>query len=228
MSFLSNMSIKGKVVFITLLVSTLSLLLAGCAFVLHDRMAFRERMVVDMTITADITAANSTAAIAFDDSTTAEEVLKGLAANPDVLSATLWREDKSVFAQWKRKASTNAPEFAADGAVFSHRGLVVHRPVTLDGGRVGTVAVQASLSQLTARMQRITGTIGVILLACMVAAFCPGGCRASPHSFLAAVTWRVSTEGDARCAWRHGGRRSGRTHRGFQPHAAGHLAADGN
>ncbi len=63
MRLLRHVSIRRKLMVIILITSTLAMLLASGAFVGYEVLRFREGMVRDLTIKADIVGSQSTAAL---------------------------------------------------------------------------------------------------------------------------------------------------------------------
>ena len=84
-----DLSIKRKLMLIILLTSCLALLVACVAFILHARVTYRIALSNDRATLAEIIAANSTAALAFDDPIAAEEMLATLQAKPDGVAGLL-------------------------------------------------------------------------------------------------------------------------------------------
>ena len=82
MSFLlryfRDLSITYKIVLIIFITSGVSLAIAGASFVTYDIRAYKDSLVKDLSVEADIIAANSTAALAFDDYDSASETLSAL------------------------------------------------------------------------------------------------------------------------------------------------------
>ena len=66
MSF-RTLSIKGKLMLITMLTSSVALLVASAGFLVYDLVAFRDRMSQDLMTEARIIGANSAAGLAFHD-----------------------------------------------------------------------------------------------------------------------------------------------------------------
>ena len=67
MPFLRNLAIKRKLMFLMMGTSTLALLLASMAFIGYEWYAFRNELVHDLKTQAEIIAANSSAALSFED-----------------------------------------------------------------------------------------------------------------------------------------------------------------
>src|SRR6267142_2498045 len=82
MRFLRDVSLKRKLMVIIMLTSSVALLLACAAFVTYERTEFRQDMVDDLTVKAELFAEQSTAALSFKDPKAATEILRKLAAGP--------------------------------------------------------------------------------------------------------------------------------------------------
>lgn len=75
-------SIAKKLTSMNLLVSGTAVLLAGATFVAYELIAFRETLVANLSIQAQIVGSNSIAALLFNDSGSAEKTLSALQAAP--------------------------------------------------------------------------------------------------------------------------------------------------
>ena len=78
MQHFRNLSIKQKLTRIIMLTSSVSLLLVCTAFVMYERATFQQTMRHNLAILARVIGDASTAALTFDDSVTATEVLTAL------------------------------------------------------------------------------------------------------------------------------------------------------
>jgi hypothetical protein len=78
-------SIPRKLAWMNLLVSGTALLLACGAFVAYDLISFRESMVRNLSIQAQIVGSNSVSALLFNDPQSARKTLSALSALPTSL-----------------------------------------------------------------------------------------------------------------------------------------------
>ncbi len=173
MSALGTSSIRAKLVLIGTATSLCSLLLAATAFVLADRHRDRRGLVQDVSTIARLVADRSTAALAFDDPGLAAENLAALRIKPTVTAACIYAADGSVFAEYR---SLRGPEYrfpaAEDGPShrFEEGHLSLFEPVVLDGKRIGTVHVRASLRELAVlRREYLLSAAAIVAFASLVA-----------------------------------------------------------
>ena len=99
---LRTLSIKRKLMLITMSTSTVALLLASVGFVVYDLVAFRSQMSDDLMTQAEIVGANSMAALAFRDGPAAREILSALKAREGIVAAALYAPDGSLVADYRR------------------------------------------------------------------------------------------------------------------------------
>jgi len=165
MRWMRNLPIRRKLTVSILLVSSLASLLACAVFGAYDWVTFRRAMLQDLTTLGGVLANNSTAAIAFQDADTADEVLRGLRVHPRIVGAALYRRGGQLFAKYSRGNPTEPipPTTEADGVRFDDGRLVLFLPVELDGKRIGTIYLQSDLQGLHARLRLYVGIVILVL-----------------------------------------------------------------
>src|SRR5260370_19335374 len=95
-------SITKRLTIMNTLVSGAALLISCAAFVAYDLVSFREAMVHNLSIQAQIAGSNSVSALLFDDPQTAEGTLSALKAAPNIVSAGIYKPDSTPFAMYQR------------------------------------------------------------------------------------------------------------------------------
>ncbi|MDM7924558.1 MAG: histidine kinase dimerization/phosphoacceptor domain -containing protein [bacterium] len=200
--FFRNLSIKRKLTLIDLLTTTIALCVACTAFIVYERISFRRTVLRELTVTSEIIGRNSTAALAFDDGRTAEEILSALLAQKHIVSACIYKPDGQVFATYLRENAK--PEFppapAADRHVFTGDHLILTRPVLLEQDRIGTVYIKYDLQEMHARFRRYALIALVMILASSMISFSVASrlqqMIARPIQNLAEVAFTVSLKND--------------------------------
>ena len=166
MKWFYDMPIKRKLTLIIALISTLVLLLACALLAAYEIRTFRQGLMRDMTVLADVLSRNSTGALKFEDVEGAEKTLGALKAEPHVVAACLYGVTGSRFAGYVRAGAPPAfplvPELAA--ARFEHGRLVLYRPVELDNKRIGTIYLETDLEGMYDRLKLYAGLVGLILV----------------------------------------------------------------
>ena len=138
MSGLRDMSMGRKLTAIILSITAVTLLLACAVMVSYDVVTNQRAIAIDASILADMVAANSTAALTFNDVPAAHEVLQSLRSQAHITAAGLYAQDGTLFAVYVRSgrdSDFSAPLFRAGGSFFEGGHLLVFRPVRV-GGRL--------------------------------------------------------------------------------------------
>lgn len=170
-------SIAKKLTSMNLLVSGAALLLAGVAFVAYELIAFRETLVANLSIQAQIVGSNSVSALLFNDPGSAEKTLAALQAAPHIEYASIYTPDGQPFAAyWRGSAHRAAPLPSIPAAQteihwFKDRQITVVRPIVFEGKLAGVVCIQSDLREWTERLQRYAVIVAVVLLVSLMAAW---------------------------------------------------------
>ena len=93
MSFFRDLSIKHKMMVISMLTTGTALLIACTALVTLDVLFYRRAVAQTITALADVIGANCTAALAFEDAHAAHDVMMALKADPRIVGACLYSRD---------------------------------------------------------------------------------------------------------------------------------------
>ncbi len=165
-------TIQRRLVNLVLLISGAVLLLACTTILTYEFLTSRQTTVEQASILAKIIATNSTAALAFDNPTDANEILSALKAERSVVGAGLYNKEGKLFSHYP----SNVPEgdFPAtpqkDGYHFEASNLVGIQPVTLGQKRLGTLYLKWDLKAVYGRFLFYGGSIVVIMTGCLLAA----------------------------------------------------------
>jgi signal transduction histidine kinase/CheY-like chemotaxis protein/uncharacterized membrane protein affecting hemolysin expression len=154
---LKDLSIKRKLMLITMLTSGVAVVLSSAGFLIYDLISFRQSLSQDLMTQAEIIGYNSAAAMAFKDEAAATVTLSALQAKQDIVSAVLYTHDGKIFAQYFH-ANAPRPSLSvsqqARGYRFAGSYLEVFQDVTLNGETVGTLFLQSDMRQWNARAKR--------------------------------------------------------------------------
>ena len=168
-----NRPITRKLMTVILLTSGAVLTLTCGTFLVYELVTFRQSMVQGLSTLAQAIAANSTAALAFENADDAAQVLSALAADPHVVAAALYDKDGVLFASYGDPAAEplalpSRP--GRDGYRFGRATLSLHQPVMIESRRLGTLYLQSDLGAMYQRFTLYGGMLlGVIVVASLVA-----------------------------------------------------------
>jgi signal transduction histidine kinase/CheY-like chemotaxis protein len=197
-----DVSIQRKLIGIVMLTSTVVLALACSTFLAYEFVTYRKTVTQHLAILAQIVAASSTAALAFNDHASAGETLAALRAEPHLVSACIYTKDGRPFAVFVRGESRRdlprRPE--PESAHVEDRHLVLFHRVMLDGESIGTVYLKRDMGDEYARLLQYGGIVLGVLLASSLAALLLSSklqrVISDPILRLAEMAGRVSTERD--------------------------------
>jgi len=166
---LQNLSIKRKLMLITMLTSSIALVLSSPGFLTYDLISFRHSLSQDLVTQAEIIGYNSAAAMAFKDESAATATLSALTAKEDIVGAVLYSPDGTMFAHYSRNSKplpALLPDYAhGPGYRFVGGYLEVFHDVNLNGERLGTLFLQSDMRQWSDRARQYTTIIFVFVFA---------------------------------------------------------------
>ncbi len=165
-------TIRKKLILVIMSICLAALVVSGIAFSLWSHFSFRENMIRDLQVQAEMTAKNCSASLLFDDPKSAEETLKSYVAEPSILNCCIYNAEKQHFASYFRdgysKHLDTKPQ--SSGHVFNGNRLIIFAPIVLEEEQVGTVALVSDLEPLRTNFR----SNSLIVLAIMVMASLAG------------------------------------------------------
>jgi signal transduction histidine kinase len=199
--------IARKLTWMSLLACGTALVLACFVLMVYDFLDFRESMVRNRTIQAQIVGSNTVSSLVFNDDATAQQTLAALRAAPHIEGAGLYDADGRLFASYLRDPEGDAlvvpgspsdltARYRFDGLSRMH--LVY--PVLFDATPIGMVYIRSDLNEITDRLTRFVFVSAIALLIAMAVAMLVS--RVSRKSIsepiveLAAVATLVSADRD--------------------------------
>ncbi len=122
----SRLSIRSKVMLLSILTSSLALLVAGAVLGWNDYRDGQRALLDHLRTQARVTALHSAAAVAFDDRDAAAKTLAALSADPEIAAAEIRSRDGSLLAQsgFDRGTPSVLPPVSADIALGETLGAV--------------------------------------------------------------------------------------------------------
>ena len=169
-------SITTKLTRMNMLVSGAALLLACAAFITYDLVSFREGMVYNLSIQAQVAGSNSVSALLFSDPHSAENTLSALKVAPNIVSAGIYTLDGRPFATYRRDGGSEnlkpppLPSGQAEAHWFKDGQLVLAHMIVFQGKPTGAIYIRSDLQEVTLRLKRYAGIAAIVLLASLIAA----------------------------------------------------------
>jgi signal transduction histidine kinase/ActR/RegA family two-component response regulator/uncharacterized membrane protein affecting hemolysin expression len=157
-----------------LLISGAVLLLTVTSLFAYDFVTFRQTSQRQLDTLGRAIAANSTAALAFDNPDDAGTVLSAFEVDPHVAHAALYRLDGRLFAVYPSKARAGVParlQADATGFRFEHGALIDVLPVSEGNRRMGTLFLQSDLRAIYDRIRLYAGIVALVVCASAALAY---------------------------------------------------------
>ena len=162
-------AIRRQLTWMMLFTSGAVLLLTVTSLFAYDFLTFRQASRQQLDTLGRAIAANSTAALAFDNPDDAQNVLSAFEVDPHITRAALYRLDGALFAVYPSNAAAGAfpARLAAVPASFrfEHTDLVGILPVTEGNRRMGTLFLQSNLQAIYDRIRLYAGIVALVVCA---------------------------------------------------------------
>jgi PAS domain S-box-containing protein len=143
--FLKDIPIRKKLMTVILTINGAVLLLTCSAYFAYEFITFRQTTINELSTLGKIIAANSTAALAFDNSEEANEILSAVRADQHIVAASLYNADGKLFSYYPDTVSTEVfpilPE--ADGYRFYQGHVIGYEEVVQGNKRLGTLFLKS-------------------------------------------------------------------------------------
>jgi len=172
-TFLGSASLRAKIMGITVVSTTLSLVLAALVLVHNERTTFPKVMVGNLSNLAQVLGTNAMAALTFNDVSSAESILETLKTNPHILGACFYDTKGQPFAQFRPvgMAKGNFPPVEGDGFRIADGKVTLFHQVRMVEDLKGTLYIESDMKEMNDRMMGYSKTMGLVLLVSLIVAF---------------------------------------------------------
>lgn len=169
-----RMPIKKKMMWISMSTILLALIFVSVELIIGELIFYRNHLLEEITTQAKIIGTNSAAALAFNDSRDAQEILSALHAEPNIIYAILYDKNNKIFAKYLRNLhQQDYPQIAPseEGYHFGTNHLVLTQRINFDHDFIGSILIKSDLSQLYSRLFGHVLTIILVMAISLAIAF---------------------------------------------------------
>ena len=169
-----DIPIRLKLNGIVLITCAIAILLACSVFAVYDVSTFRNAMSQELSMVANITGSNTTAALVFGDTKSATETLASLSAHRHIVQAWVFTADGKVLARYLRngiQGSSAVPALRSDGIEITKNSMVLFQPIRLKVQRIGTIYIEADLEEIRDRTRRLEMITSAAVLISLISAY---------------------------------------------------------
>lgn len=149
-------SLAGRITVVVLTSITVALLVFTVALIFFDRASSVDQLQARLTTFADIVGQNSTAAIDFNDTDAADQVLQALRREPHIISGCLYDASGRLFSQYLRSSDDRHCPSRSEQLPAQHADQrVVLRDVMHRDERVGAIYLTSDMRDVVVRERRM-------------------------------------------------------------------------
>jgi signal transduction histidine kinase/CheY-like chemotaxis protein len=168
MGLITDRSIRGKLMWISMLTSTVAVILACFAFGLYEMINYRHQMSRDLSVLTEMIEEEQAAGRDLSDPEVVKEVNSWASKQHPIALACVYSKDGKLVIKYARddvKPQREVPELLGDDIDRVEGGhLVVYQPILLQGKKAGTVYIRADFRWLTDRFVEELRIVAIILL----------------------------------------------------------------
>ena len=170
---LGSLSIRRKLQTIIMATVAIALTLACGSLVTFEIRAMRRNLLSGAAILAQMIGDNSAAALSFEDTGAARQLLQGLKAQPSIIRACIFTARGLPLAEYHREGPPDCPGPGAltpDATAMVGGKLIVSHSVFLERQLLGVVYLEADLRDLRLGVERaVTLLLAILAVVGMVA-----------------------------------------------------------
>jgi PAS domain S-box-containing protein len=167
-----QISIKRKIITVTMLTAVVVLAVAIAAFMAYDLTTFREAQRRSLVTLAQVTAENSSAAVAFGNEKDAADILNSLRLEPQIVAAALYNGTGALFITYPTNlpAATFPAKPAANSFRFRNGHLFLFQDVTRDNNLLGHFYLESDLRYFYQRVKIYSAIAALIMVVSLIVA----------------------------------------------------------
>ncbi len=142
-----ELSIKRKIIAVTMLTSVVVLTVAVAAFMAYGLSTYRESVKRNLTTLARVTADDSTGALAFANERDAMDALSALRSEPQIVAAALYDADGRLFVYYPTNlpAASFPSQLSTNGYIVENGQALLFQHVVKDENVMGTLYLKSDM-----------------------------------------------------------------------------------
>ncbi len=175
---IQNISIKYKIILLTVFVSSLAFIFSSIIFFTYERMEFEAKHIRDLSILAEVIGQDNAVNLNFPFSGKQEayKSLQNLSAEDNLIQAIIFDKKGDIFAHFINDTTPYINEFnfssiSTDTALYTENSLIITKPIVHNTHFDGIIVLQSNLKQYRDRTKRFIMVILTILAVSSLLAF---------------------------------------------------------
>ena len=201
---LRRMPLKWQLMFMVIFSCLATLIIAIALFIIADLTVVYKNLAKEIQVNASVAAEQSSAALLFGDSKTAEDIVAAFGAEEHIQRILVLDHDKKLFASYvaPNASASTIPDFKDPfpDLLWTNSSHVRFQPVVMNSKTIGWIVIESDLSMIYDRY-RLYGVLSLVILfvwapVSFLLAARLQGLISEPLSDLAKVARQVSLQRD--------------------------------
>ncbi|RLD79044.1 MAG: hypothetical protein DRJ10_09440, partial [Bacteroidetes bacterium] len=175
MHILKNRSIRTKIIFLIIVVSTINVIIASGIYYRYDKKRYHAEISKKLRILAKVIGDSNSGTIVFEDTKTAKEYMLSLKAEESVEKASILFPDSTVLVTYDKNDSIRAMNFPlalkTDTVLFLENCIFINTPVIFNNETIAHIRIKYNTDELKLRLDDYYKVIFYILFGSLIMAF---------------------------------------------------------
>ena len=175
MHILKNRSIRTKIIFLIIIVSTINIIIASIIYFQYDKKLYQREISEKLFILAKVIGDRNSATIVFNDSKSAKEYMSSLKIEESIEKASIIFPDSSLLVTYdkgNRIREMNYPlALKTDTVLFLEECIFVNTPVIFKGETIAYIRIKYNMDELKLKLDKYYKIIFFILIGSILMAF---------------------------------------------------------
>lgn len=171
----NNVSIKYKIILVIIAVTLIAQAIAAYIYIKYDKNEFRKNTLKNLEILSRVLSNNSNAAVLFNDSAQAANILQSIKADPFIKVAGIYNKTKQIFSLFRRNihyklAAGNLLNYG-DTTVITDESITMIRPIYDEADKkevIGYIFLDRDLYDYDLRFSKFSLALLIISLASLL------------------------------------------------------------
>ncbi|RLD66053.1 MAG: hypothetical protein DRI95_07415 [Bacteroidetes bacterium] len=175
MHIIKNRSIRTKIIFLIVIVSTINIIIASIIYFQYDKKLYHREISEKLFIIARIVGDRNSATIEFEDSIVAKEYLSSLKIEESVEKVSIILPDSRLFVSYDKNDSIREMGYPlalnTDTVLFFEENIFVNTPIIHKGETIAFIRIKYNTDELKLKREKYYKIIFFILTGSILMAF---------------------------------------------------------
>lgn len=172
-SIMKGLSLRAKIMGMTVVSTVLSLFLAVGILILSEKSSFPKVMAKNLGNLAQVLGGNAIAALTFNDANTANGILETLKGNGHITGACFYDPKGQTLAEYRPEGAVkgNFPPAQGESSSVTAGKVSLFHEIRMGGDLKGTLYLESDMRELDERLIGYSRSLLIVLVLSVVAAF---------------------------------------------------------